>query len=61
MRSLESTKCLSYIEEARCLKVNKRKRCCILLDIFIVVLKWCTVTQTWSSWTKKYLLGWTGC
>ena len=27
-------------------KINKRKSCCILLVIYIVVLKWCTVTQT---------------
>ena len=30
-------------------RINKRKRCCILLVIYIVLLKWCTVTQTSSS------------
>ena len=34
-------------------KINKRKSCCILLVVYIVVLKWCTVTQT-SSYINIY-------
>ena len=33
-------------------KINKRKSCCNLLVIYIIVLKWCTATQT--SWDFLY-------